>query len=465
MDAIFTPIYTPYNDEAEALVNALADKCSISLSGRAGRGYHVILASFLMAVKQSTDQRLVWLTGKGNKYNKAWSFFPEVGETKVRNVRLALEQAGIIRLLTTHEKFGITAELLEASGFDIPVLIKPPSLFEVTLSPTDRSALIGARFIESNRPYLMVSRNEKDDDKRKRKLHREVSPKHTITDTRKKFGLRYSRAVREIEELKRCWSQYPLTMPSRGNLPSELYASATRVFHNSRMENGGRWYGGWTMLSREERASFEIDGEAVIEVDLNASQLTLLSSLTGQPMQCGDTWSDAYQVLVDRLELDEPSDVTRDKVKQLIVELIGTGNPYKSHPADADDSPFDLSDASKRQFRLIRDAALELYPALLKLDKKQMNSAAALQYHEATIITQSMLKLSAVDVPSFSMHDGLIVKHSDYDITVSTLRQVFNDYVIAYQRKHKQQLLNVKVALSVEGINTPKFRLSGCYWT
>jgi len=115
-------------------------------------------------------------------------------------------------------------------------------------------------------------------------------------------------------------------MPSTGNTPPEYYASATRIFHNSRMHNGGRWYGGWTMLSREERTVLEIDGEAVIEVDLNSSQLTLLSSLTGQPMHCGDTWSDAYQVLVDRLALDEPSELTRSKVKQLIVELIGTGN-------------------------------------------------------------------------------------------------------------------------------------------
>ena len=43
-------------------------------------------------------------------------------------------------------------------------------------------------------------------------------------------------------------------------------------------------------------------------------------------MHCGDTWSDAYQVLVDRLALGEPSELTRSKVKQLIVELIGTGN-------------------------------------------------------------------------------------------------------------------------------------------
>jgi len=182
-------------------------------------------------------------------------------------------------------------------------------------------------------------------------------------------------------------------------------------------------------------------------------------------MHCGDTWSDAYQVLVDRLALDEPSELTRSKAKQLIVELIGTGNPYKDNPADDEHSPFDLSDASIRQFKLMRDTALELYPALLKLDKKQMNSAAALQYHEASIITQSMLKLSRMDVPSYSMHDGLVVKQSDLDITVTTIREVFNDYVIAYQRKHKQQLLNVAVALSVKGINVPKYRLSGCYWT
>ena len=36
-------------------------------------------------------------------------------------------------------------------------------------------------------------------------------------------------------------------------------------------------------------------------------------------MQCGDIWDDAYAVVVERLEFDEPYDVSRAKVKQVIV--------------------------------------------------------------------------------------------------------------------------------------------------
>ena len=40
----------------------------------------------------------------------------------------------------------------------------------------------------------------------------------------------------------------------------------------------------------------------------------------------------------------------------------------------------------------IRDLCHQAYPSLLMLNKKDMNFVAALSYHEATIITQTMLK-------------------------------------------------------------------------
>ena len=76
-----------------------------------------------------------------------------------------------------------------------------------------------------------------------------------------------------------------------------------------------------------------------------------------------------------------------------------------------------------------------------------------------------MLKLKAIGVPSYSMHDGLIVKQSDEEVTVNTIRDVYNGYVTTYQKKHKLEVLNIQVALSIEGLNVPKRRLSGCYWT
>ena len=49
----------------------------------------------------------------------------------------------------------------------------------------------------------------------------------------------------------------------------------------------------------------------------------------------------------------------------MIVELIGTGNPYKAEPASHDkDSPFYDSETSKEQFNHIRELCHQAYPAL-----------------------------------------------------------------------------------------------------
>ena len=218
--------------------------------------------------------------------------------------------------------------------------------------------------------------------------------------------------------------------------------------------------------TRETRKHLTIDGEPVVEVDLNASLLTLLSCVVSQPMQCGDTWDDAYAVVAERLEFDEPYEVSRAKVKQVIVELIGIGNPHKAEPSAKDeDSPFDDSETSKAQFNHIRVLCHQAYPALLMLNKKDMNFIAALSFHEATIITQTMLRLKDMGVAAYSMHDGLIVKQSNADTTVSTLREVYDEYVTAHQVKHRLTKLGISVPLSVEGINVAKHRHAGGYVT
>ena len=67
-----------------------------------------------------------------------------------------------------------------------------------------------------------------------------------------------------------------------------------------------------------------------------------------------DTWDDAYAVVAERLEFDEPYEVSRAKVKQVIIELIGAGNPHKAEPS-AKDEYCDDSETSKKQFSYIRD--------------------------------------------------------------------------------------------------------------
>ena len=473
MSNVFCPHYLPYNSVAERLTQQAADTLGLSLSGKSGQKHQIIIASFLHAVKQRADDTIVWRTGKDNKDSDAWAFIPNVGQSVSLKICTALEDAGFISRVTDEDRI-----ILMASKELDPLMITemlsvlntgkqtPATLFEVNTELLDTDALEAASFVEANRPYVYLNKAEQLKERIDRKKRRDSAPKHRLTTIKATYGPAYSRAVSTVKQMNAMWLRHPLHLPAMNGAVGVYFASATRIFHNGNFDSGGRWYGGWTSLARETRRHLAIDCDPVVEVDLNASLLTLLSCITSQPMRCGDTWDDAYAVVAERLEFDEPYEISRAKVKQVIVELIGSGNPHKAEPAAHDkNSPFDDSETSKAQFNHIRDLCHQAYPALLMLNSQDINFVAALSFHEATIITQTMLKLKDMGVAVYSMHDGLIVKQSNADTTISILREVYDEYVTTHQMKHKLTKLGICVPLSVEGIHVPKRKHAGGYVT
>ena len=473
MSSVFYPHYLPHDAFAERLTQQTADALGLSLLGKSGQKHEIIIASFLCALKHRNENTIVWRTGKDNKDSYDWAFNPKVGQSVSLKICTALEDAGFISRVTDEGRINLMASqeldpLMKAEMLSWLNRGKrtPAALFEVNTDMLDVATLAEASFVEANRPHVYLNKAEQPKERIDRKKRRDSAPKHRLTTIKATYGPAYSRAVQSVKQMNAMWLQHPLHLPKTHGSTEVYFASATRIFHNGNFDSGGRWYGGWTSLTRETRKHLTIDGEPVVEVDLNASLLTLLSCVVSQPMQCGDTWDDAYAVVAERLEFDEPYDVSRAKVKQVIVELIGTGNPHKAEPAAHDkDSPFDDSETSKEQFNHVRELCHQAYPALLTLNNKDMNFVAALSYHEATIITQTMLKLKDMGVAAYSMHDGLIVKQSYADTTVSTLREVYDEYVTKHQVKHRLTKLGISVPVSVEGINVAKHRHAGGYVT
>ena len=470
---MFQPHYLPHNQAAERLTNAIARELNLSLSGRTGQKHEIIIASFLSAVKHRDENTIVWRTGKDNQDSDYWAFIPNVGQSVSLKICTALEDAEFISRVTDEGRINLMASQELDPLMKVEMLSwlnrgkrTQAALFEVNTDMLDVAALAEASFVEANRPHVYLNKAEQPKERIDRKKRRDSAPKHSLTTIKATYGPAYSRAVQSVKQMNAMWLQHPLHLPTTHGSTEMYFASATRIFHNGNFDSGGRWYGGWTSLTRETRKHLTIDGEPVVEVDLNASLLTLLSCVVSQPMQCDDSWDDAYAVVAERLEFEEPYEVSRAKVKQVIVELIGTGNPNKAESATNDkDSPFDDSETSKEQFNHIRDLCHQAYPALLMLNKKDMNFIAALSFHEATIITQTMLKLKDMGVAAYSMHDGLIVKQSNADNTVSTLREVYNEYVTTHQVNHRLTKLGISVPLSVEGINVAKHRHAGGYVT
>ena len=468
----FRPIYEPHNDQAREEVRELASALGLTMTGTKGQKYSVILSSYLRLVTWVMPERdkVIWPVGNDNKQKKQWAYFPMAGATTIQQVRSALIEKGYIRKLTRSDvshMFGDVASMDElAALMGVSRSFSGPMRYTINGDLLDKDALNSCEFVEAHKPHVLVSLKEDYSDKIQRRIDRQSSPKMPLQEMVKKFGRHYSKARLPVLEMNEYWRQHPLEQLNNTNLPNDFYASATRIYHHEDLRSGGRWYGSWNDMQSWERLNLLIDGEAVAEIDLNASQVTLFSSLRSQPMKMTSEWEDAYKTVTEYLSYDEPSETVRDKVKQVVVELIGAGNPNKDKPSTDRESPFDESAASIKQFQEIRDLALKVFPALNELNKKKrLDFSGFLSFHEAAIMTETLLKLKEEGVVAYPVHDCWIVKRSDIDVAVTIIRKVINSYVTTHQRKYNLPVSNLSVALSIERKGHSKQRLSGCYWT
>lgn len=482
MRASFKPQYQPYNANASELVSALGVAVGLDLKGKAGTKHIAVLASFLACVQSAgVGGYLSWTGGTTSQDSIGFSFYPAAGASTIKAVRQALQDAGYI----THfddVPSGLggktNAELKAEMGTQHEGRRKEAGLYRINAMPLlSCDHLQSAEFIDAQRPYVLVNKPEDYADKVVRKAEQRKAPKLSKSAVYKgALGKAAALAERPVRTMNAYWRQHPLTLPGTNAKPARYFASATRIFHNGRMDSGSRWYGPWIQMPAEQRLKLQIDGEPVCEIDLNASQPTLFSTLLGIRMNVGSAWTDVYASLVELLDVDEEPQLLRKMVKQVLVEMIGTGSASRTKPAKYSVKPgrhetpdveqrslfFDC-DHSRALYQQIQAKALEVFPALQHLDTGYFNGTGFLSYHEAEILTQTLLKLKDKGVVAYGVHDCIIVKASDKDVAVNTYRTVIHDYALSYQRKHKLPVLRLKACVSIEQHGLEEVTLEGCY--
>ena len=114
-------------------------------------------------------------------------------------------------------------------------------------------------------------------------------------------------------------------------------------------------------------------------------------------------------------------------------------------------------------YQKIQSEALEVFPALKKLDTKYLNTTGFLSYHESEILTFTLLKLKALSAVAYSVHDCVIVKQSYKDIAVETYRDIIRNYCLKHQRSNSYPSLGINVAITIEEKHTAKVKLEGSY--
>ena len=89
-------------------------------------------------------------------------------------------------------------------------------------------------------------------------------------------------------------------------------------------------------------------------------------------------------------------------------------------------------------------------PALHKLNGSYLNATGFLSYHEANMLTETLLQLKKMGIVAYGVHDCVIVKCSCKDEAIDTYRDVIRNYVLKVQKKSGVPEVVTDVALIVE---------------
>lgn len=459
----FKPEWLPFNEAAQRLTDHYISELRLPETGPKADKYKLCVASFLYAAQRIIEGN-TFNTFLGVRFrNAAWSAYPMVG----REIGTKVVEA-FIRHLKLHKIEGSGSSNLQFDEEKHRYLTDPiMSLY--SLSGADfTSELNAARFIQVGLPFVKVNQAESRQQNAARKAANKSKPSLSTSVMISNFGEDLRATERAVDSLNEFWRSHPIVLPS-----GHAGASAKRVFHDSSLKSGGRFYGLWTGQDKDEvRLKATIDGEPVCELDINASQPTLLSCLLGERLgglKQGDEWTDVYGELsklimtnVDWAKHDRLIDATemmkrnRKVAKSVIMEVIGLGTPTKSRSSIALKEEYGLTQQGWEHFL---DQLVQTVPALELLEPRYdeageltgyVNGAGFLSYHESEIMLLTLQNLMQLDIPAYPVHDCLIVKTTQSRTAASVYRETTKQYC------SNMSGLDVLVPLSVEiDTNTP----------
>jgi hypothetical protein len=186
---------------------------------------------------------------------------------------------------------------------------------------------------------------------------------------------------------------------------------------------GGRVYSqgddNYQVMSKEDRLRMTINGEAVCEIDIRASYLTIFHAWHGEEL---DPSSDPY-------DLPGLGREARPRVKLWFVATFGNDSHLTRWPAKiVRDYREETGRKLGKDFPLsvIREAAIKAFPILARLGQRK-RGWADLMYLESVAMIATMTNLMRKHgVPSLSIHDSLIVPVSKQALALRELTACYH---------------------------------------
>jgi hypothetical protein len=159
-----------------------------------------------------------------------------------------------------------------------------------------------------------------------------------------------------------------------------------------------------------------INGEAVCEIDIRTSYLTIFHAWHNQQL---DPARDPY-------DLPGFGKDARDVIKMWFVAAFGRGGQPKRWPGefivDYREDTNGRNLGKDYPIKSITKAALDTYPLLRELGKRK-NAWADLMWQESMAMINTMLELKREhSIPSLSVHDSLIVPISEGALAAKVLK-------------------------------------------
>jgi len=233
----------------------------------------------------------------------------------------------------------------------------------------------------------------------------------------------YPNQVRIVDAINHYLSQHTLNgVPFVG-----LFRSFNNFDDSKReLKDGGRLYaegGSYQRLSQEQRLTLKIDGECVAEVDIKASHFNLVflvARMLDKTIPELEPEEDPYHI----------DSLPRDVVKEWFVAYTATLKPRSRWSEDAfkslKEEGIDLADYKVKE---VGEAVARKYPFIHNLPDNSDNWGY-LQRREADAIIATMRRLAnEYDVPSYPVHDSLLVKRSDVFLVTRVMKESFSSII------------------------------------
>lgn len=218
---------------------------------------------------------------------------------------------------------------------------------------------------------------------------------------------------------------------SKHTLSEVPFVGLFRSFSNyqddeKKLTDGGRLYaegGSYQSLNSEQRLALKIDDECVAEVDIKASHLTLMcfvARMLNNTIPELDPDEDPYYL----------EGLPRSIVKHWIVAYSAKLKPLTRWSKEAtvklSEQGINVVDYKIKE---VGEAVASKYPFIHTLPSTAVNWGY-LQRREADAMIATMRRLAHEhDVPSYPVHDSLIVKQSDIFLVTRVMEESFRSFI------------------------------------